>query len=221
MAHQVQSEKQINMKLYLFFIIFVYSFSVYSQEIKTTELDTIRQQGYLIIGTDELGKLSDIAPKFLFIPLKDIERSLESSYIKNSKSNFNDLYIPAPYLYDSDDLLGINIYIKKFVDKNTKIKLNQQTVPIMDLLNKCNNIYRFKNNLGQFIKTFKVIYLDGLWVKLKVSKKRPLPMSASYNETRLNKSEKNYYDYYFLVDTKAISYNLFFNDNTIDIINNK
>lgn len=209
------------MKQYLFFIIFVYSFSVYSQEIKTTELDTIRQQGYLIVGTNELGKLSDISPKFLFIPLKDIDRNLESSYLKNSKPNFNYLYLPTPYLYNDDDLLGLNIYIKKFINKNTKIKLNQQIVPITDILNKCNDVYKFKNSSEQFIKTFKIIYLDCIWVKLKVSRKRALPISAGYNETRLNKREKNFYDYYFLVETKAISNNLIFTDNSIEIVSKK
>jgi hypothetical protein len=206
------------MKTYLFIILFVFNFSVYSQETKTSELDTIRQQGYLIIGTDELGKLSDVAPKFLFIPLGNMEESLELSYTKNNQPNYNNLYIPTPYFYNNDDLFGLNIYIKKFINTETKINLNQEIVPTIDVINQCNNLYRFKENLGQLIKTFKIVYLDGIWVKLKVAKKQALPISASYNETRLNKKDNKCLDYYFLIETKAISYDILFTDNSIEIV---
>jgi len=206
------------MKTYFLIILFVFNFSVYSQETKTSELDTIRQQGYLIIGTDELGKLSDIAPKFLFIPLENMEKDLVKSYVKNSQPNYNDLYIPTPYFYDGNDLFGLNFYIKKFINTETKINLNQELVPTKDLLNKCDDLYKFKENLGQLIKTFRIVYLDGIWVKLKVPKKQALPISASYNETRLNKKDNKCLDYYFLIETKAISYDILFTDNSIEVV---
>ncbi|PIF33162.1 hypothetical protein CLU81_3738 [Flavobacterium sp. 9] len=159
------------MKTYLFSILFVFNFSVYSQETKASELDTIRQQGYLIMETNGTNKLNDIPLKFLFIPTVNIEKNLGTSYMENSQSNYKDLYIPTPYVFNSNNLLELNIFRNKFTKEKKEIKLNQQIVPTIDLLNKCNSYYRFKENLGQSIKTFKVIYLDGLWVKLKVPKK--------------------------------------------------
>jgi hypothetical protein len=207
------------MKKYFFITFFVFNFSLYSQERKANELDTIRQQGYLIIGTNELGKLSDIAPKFLFIPLKKTEKNIELSYVKNSQSNYNNLYIPTPYLYNENELGDLNFYIKKITKEKDKIKLNQELVPIMDMLNKCDNLYRFKQNLEQPIKTFKIVYLDGIWVKLKVPKKSASLFLEEYNKVRLNKNEKNYYEYYFLIETKAISYDVLLTDKSIEIVN--
>lgn len=207
------------MKANLFIIIFVFNFSVYSQETKTSEVDTIRVQGYLIIGTDELGKSSDIATKFLFIPLGNMHESLDLSYTKNTKPCFNDLYIPTPYLLNKSELGDMNFYIKKFINTETKIILKQEIVPTKEVINQCNNLYKFKENLGQLIKTFKIVYLDGIWVKLKVPKKQALPISASYNETRLNKKENKCLEYYFLIETKAISYDILFDDNSIEKIN--
>lgn len=206
------------MKTYLFIILFGFNFSVYSQEKKISELDTIRQQGYLIIGTDEIGELSDITPKFLFIPIENMEESIELSYTKNILPNHKDLYIPTPYLLNKNELDDVNFYLKKFISTEAKINLNQEIMPTIDLINQCNNLYRFKENLGQQIKTFKIVYLDGIWVKLKVPKKQTLPISASYNETRLNKNNNKCLEYYFLIETKAISYDVLFIDNSIEIV---
>jgi hypothetical protein len=206
------------MKTYLFIILFVFNFSVYSQETKTSELDTIRQQGYLIMETNGTDKLNDIPLKFLFIPIGNVEKDLGKSYVKNNQSNHNDLYIPTPYIFNSNDLLELNIFRKKFTKEKEEIKLNQQIVPTIDLFNKCNNHYKFKENLGQPIRTFKVIYLDGLWVKLKVPKKSASLFLEEYNKFRLNKNEKNCYDYYFLIETKAISYDILFTDNSIEVV---
>lgn len=206
------------MKTYLFIILFGFNFSVYSQENKISELDTIRQQGYLIIGTDEIGELSDITPKFLFIPIENMEESIELSYTKNILPNHKDLYIPTPYLLNKNELDDVNFYLKKFISTEAKINLNQEIMPTIDLINQCNNLYRFKENLGQQIKTFKIVYLDGIWVKLKVPKKQTLPISASYNETRLNKNNNKCLEYYFLIETKAISYDVLFIDNSIEIV---
>ncbi len=206
------------MKTNFFIMLFVFNFSVYSQEVKTSELDTVRKQGYLLIGTDESEKLSDIPTKFLFIPLENMEERIDLSYTKNNQPNYNDLYIPTPYFYDDNDLFELNFYIKKFINAETKINLNQKIVPTIDMIRQCDNLYRFKENLAQHITTFKIVYLDGIWVKLKVPKKEALPISAGYNETRLNKKDNNYLEYYFLIETKAISYTILFTDNSIEII---
>lgn len=205
------------MKTYNFIILLVFNFSVYSQEIKTSQLDTIRQQGYLIMGTNGTGKLSDIPLKFLFIPIESMEKNMKLSYIKNSQSNYNDLYIPTPYMLNKNELGDMNFYIKKFISTETKIELSQEIVPTIDMLNQCDNLYKFKKDLEQ-IKTFKIVYLDGLWVKLKVPKKKALPISASYNETRLNKKDNKCLEYYFLIETKAISYDILFTDSSIEIV---
>jgi hypothetical protein len=214
----VQLEKEINMKSYFYIIVFTISFSVYSQKTKTTELDTIRQQGYLIIGTDERGKLSDITTKFLFIPSSNMEENFRLSYTKNNQSNYNDLYIPTPYLYNESELGDLNFYIKKFINKKTEINLNQELVPIANSLKSSNNLYKFKETSKEIIKTFKVVYIDGIWVKLKVSKKLALPISASYNVTRFNRRDNKCFEYYFLIETKAICYDILFTDNSIEIV---
>ena len=166
-------------------------------------------------GTD---KLNDIPLKFLFIPTGNLEENLVKSYLKNNQSNHNDLYIPAPYIFNSNNLIELNVFRRKFTKAKEDIKLNQQIVPTIDLLNKCSNHYKFKENLGQPIKTFKVIYLDGFWVKLKVPKKNVTLFLEEYNKIRLNKNEKNCYDFYFLIETKAISYDVLFTDNSIEIV---
>lgn len=191
----------------------------HSQDLKTSKLDTIRKQGYLIIGTDNLGKLSDVTPKFLFVPMENMEETIELTYVKNSQPNYDNLYIPTPYLFKPNELKDVNFYIKKHLNLNVEINTNQETIPIIDLLNKCSNLFRFKNILDKPVKTFKVVYLDGVWVKLKVPKKHALPISATYNETRLNKKDNNCLEYYFLIETKAISYNILFTDNSIEIVN--
>ena len=206
------------MKTYFFLIIFTFNFSVYSQETKTSKLDTIRQQGYLIIETNGTDELNDIPLKFLFIPFENIEKDLAKSYLENNQSIHNNLYIPTPYIFNSTDLLELNVFRKKFTRKTEEIKLNQEIVPISDIFSKCKNHYKFKENVGQSMKTFKIVYLDGLWIKMQVPKKYSALYLEAYNKFRLNKNEKNVYEYYFLIETKAISYEIVFIDNSIEIV---
>lgn len=218
MVLQEQLEELINMKHFLFIIFFVFNFSIFSQEAIEKKLDTIRQQGYLIVGTDELGNLSDISPKFLFIPMRDMENNISSSYTKNNFPNFNDLFIPTPYVLSDSELSDMNFYIRKFINPKIKINLNQNEISISDFIKNCSRIYKFRDSLSQPIKVFKIVYIDGLWMKIKTLKKQALPISASYNETRLNKKDNKCLEYYFLIETKAISYDIQFTDNSIEII---
>ena len=206
------------MKTYFFIIIFILNFSVFSQETKTSKLDTIRQQGYLIIETNGTDELNDIPLKFLFIPFENIEKDLAKSYLENNQSIHNNLYIPTPYIFNSTDLLELNVFRKKFTRMREEIKLNQEIVPISDIFSKCKNHYKFKENVGQSMKTFKIVYLDGLWIKMQVPKKYSALYLEAYNKFRLNKNEKNVYEYYFLIETKAISYEIVFIDNSIEIV---
>ena len=206
------------MKTYFFIIIFTFNFSVYSQETKTSKLDTIRQQGYLIIETNGTDKLNDIPLKFLFIPVENVEKDLAKSYLENNQSIHNNLYIPTPYIFNSTDLFELNVFRKKFTTMMEEIKLNQEIVPISDIFSKCKNHYKFKENVGQSMKTFKIVYLDGLWITMQVPKKYSALYLEEYNKFRLNKNEKNGYEYYFLIETKAISYEIVFIDNSIEIV---
>ena len=206
------------MKTYFFIIIFTFNFSVYSQETKSSKKDTIRQQGYLILETNGTDKLNDIPLKFLFIPFENIEKDLAKSYLENNQSIHNNLYIPTPYIFNSTDLLELNVFRKKFTTLIEEIKLNQEIVPISDIFSKCKNHYKFKENVGQSMKTFKIVYLDGLWIKMQVPKKYSALYLEAYNKFRLNKNEKNGYEYYFLIETKAISYEIVFIDNSIEIV---
>ncbi|MFQ6600613.1 hypothetical protein [Flavobacterium sp. C3NV] len=205
------------MKLYIYFLFIILKFSAFSQERKTTELDTIRHQGYLILETNGINK-NDIPSKFLFIPTGDIEGDLKISFIKNSQPNYNDLYIPTPYIFNDNDLFELNIFRKKFTDYKEEIKLNQSLVS-KDLLNKCKILYKFKDNSIKSIKTFKIIYLDGLWLKLKIPKKNASLFLENYNKVRLNKKGKKDYEYYFLIETKVISYDVLFVDDSIQMGN--
>ena len=206
------------MKQYIFIILSFFSMSVYSQEAVNIKLDTIRKQGYFIIETNDLNTKSDIPFKFLFIPIESIDSNLETSYFKNSQPIHKDLFIPTPYIISGDELTGINSFIKKFTDTKSNIKLNQELVSIDELLIKTSKSYRFKGDLVKSSKNFKVVYLDGIWVKIKVPKKNSSLFLEEYNKLRLDKNEKNCYDYYFLIETKAISYDVLFTDKSVEII---
>jgi hypothetical protein len=208
------------MKTHLIILVLVFEISVYSQETKTIVQDTIRQQGYLLVGTDQHGKLSDITTKFLFIPSVNMDKSLKLSYTNYVKPNFKDLYIPTPYIYDTNDLSLVNFFINKFVNKETKVKLNQEILSTRELLNNSKNLFKFvENSNNTIIKHFKIYYIDGLWVKLKIPTKFNIPITAMYNETRLNKEANKCLEYYFLVETKVISYDVLFTDDSIEIVN--
>lgn len=207
------------MKQYIFIILSFFSISVYSQEAGNTKSDTIRKQGYFIIETNDLNTSSDIPFKFLFIPMEGIDSNLETSYFKNSQSIHKDWFIPTPYTINGDELTGINSFIKKFTNTKSNIKLNQELMSIDDLLIKTSKSYRFKGDLVKSSKKFKVVYLDGIWVKIKVPKKNSSLFLEEYNKVRLDRNEKNCYDYYFLIETKAISYDVLFTDKSIEIVN--
>jgi hypothetical protein len=206
------------MRQYIFIILSFFCISVYSQEAGNSESDTIRKQGYFIIETNDLNTSSDIPFKFLFIPMEGVDSNLETSYFKNSQSIHKDLFIPTPYIINGNELTGVNSFIKKFTNTKSNIKLNQELVSIDDLLTKTSKSFKFKGDLVKSSKSFKVIYLDGIWIKIKIPKKNSSLFLEEYNRIRLDKKVNECYEYYFLIETKAISYDVLFRDSSIEII---
>lgn len=188
------------MKKILIIIISFTSSLLFSQN-NTKEIDTIRSQGYLLIK-DYSSKI-DIPMEYIFLPLNRLKNSLENSYYFNINYGSNEIFLIHPYFKDINSVAGLNAALAK--TKLINYSFINVSIDSKDFFSKANSIIYCKE------KIFKVIYIDGIWVRMKISKKYASFFAEPYNLKILNQNNKEYI-FNFLIDLKVYSINPYIQD---------
>lgn len=199
------------MKIKLIITISLLNLAVFAQDIHNKNPDTIRKQGYLIIETNIDNELNDIPIEYVFIPFDKMKPDLYVSYYENIKPASNEVYLTIPLISDTHSISSLNTLIKKFIAPNYSFEVKQ--IKMKDFFKSAKTLYKYRNVKD---KAFKVVYVDGLWVKMKVKKKNSLLITEAYNVKMLNPNIKENYDFYFLIDIFFLGYDLLLNDKSLE-----
>lgn len=166
--------------------------------------DTIRKQWYLIVKNYSSDGY-DIPREYLFIPSDKVQNDLRTSYINSTLDrNYNELYLLNPYLRDINTLMELNTAISKATSLNYSFM--DKSVNFYQILNKIKVSFTYEEEV------YGVVFLDGLWVKIKIGKRFISYFGTPYNLKTLNRDCKDY-DLYFLIDLKIHSYDLILSNN--------
>ncbi|WP_293917913.1 MULTISPECIES: hypothetical protein [unclassified Sphingobacterium] len=184
-------------------------------------VEKVRVQGYLIIeGQQEtIRKGSDIPRKFTFVPLKKFkDESFFSVYQRECQPVHNDLFIPTSFMEEIKSV-EINTFLRKAL--NSPLQLEWEDCvnnSFEDYLNQQSVFFKVKDSN----KELSITFIDGIWGKVIV----PFKYSGStymerYNMTRLKKLENRaeFYEYYYLLETKSFSPVIFINDESLVKVN--
>jgi len=188
----------------------------------------IRVQGYLFtittldrpidINADTISIPIDKPKRYFFIPLNNMLPTFKETLEKINNFKSNSLYLPLTLTDSKENIEFTNFSLRKFlkddtvnitqIDEYKNFQTNQKTI-----------IQTIENKGTRWV--YEIVYIDGLWEKLKVPFKWSEVISiGNYSSSSLNRKNKNGYDYYFLKEIKLIAYDLKLNESGLVKLNN-
>ena len=216
-------KKSNNMKKFIVMLSIVYGFLSCHKNDKLGN-DEIRQAGYLIIETSmsEIIKSDTIKtafdqPKKYFFKTKQEMRGILKETLKTLEEEKGvSLYLPIGLTGSNLDIdeakISFNEVLKKKIDisilpENKEFRESKRTIVRV----KGDNVLK---------RVYEIIYIDGIWKKVKVPYKWVNVLRiGNYNSNNLDTTEKEGYTYCFLKKIDTIKYNLNFNTEGIEILN--
>lgn len=209
------------MNVNLLITVFLLSCNLVCNCQEIAEEKTYRVQGYLIIQktvestTQEETShtlLIDNLDLYFFKPLESVSSNSIDSLLSIQIQKDKEMFLPMGLTEsenrikqtnsDFNGYLNINP-LNSFLEENKTFDKTPKTT------------FKLSNNKLENI-VYSVVYVDGLWTKVFVPfKYKDLISTGSYTTAHLDPNKKDGYEYYFLKEIKAISYNLKFNDRLI------
>jgi|SRR5690606_16216447 len=202
------------MKAIWFVFIFMLCGNCYAQEVNKVSVDTLKVKGYVVIYTNEKNDMGDTSFWYFFVKLNDMEEGFNTAFNRGKELvRSGELFFISPLISDDINNSLLNNIIKNDL-KIDNLKLQDPKINPRKFYNDNNVVYSFK---GTNIY-FKLYYVDGIFIKINSPRKFRLMFSTHF-QLRYMSDLVDYYNLYFLIDTKVVGYNIHCND--LDLILHK
>lgn len=184
---------------------------------------TFRIQGYLIMETyksaspskkyDHVVQIDN--PRFYFFkPLKSVSSSSFDNLLSIENPKDEELFLPMGLTETERSIRQTNSDFKFYT--GVDVESFNQILEENKLFHKTQKtVIKLKNDKLKNV-VYKVVYIDGIWIKVTMPFRfRNVVSVGRYLSSQLDPDKKDGYEWYFLKEIKAISYNLKFNDESI------
>lgn len=194
------------MKYLFLIIVYFITHQIFAQS-KTSD-DTINTCGYLIIQTNIRNELSDIPFHYVFIPQKEIKDNFKEAFVSKSSPKNKNLFLIMPSISNINEITDLNATFAKFFPEEN-LQFSKDFLNKDDFFKKSNKLYQFKN-FKNYNKAYKIIFINGEWLKTKVKRTSLLGV----DETSLDPDAKEI-DVYFLIKINMLDYEPLINDKSL------